>query len=400
MPRKKPTRREIYKRIAELEKTRDNAHLKLEMLKDLDGYNGYHYISGKCIENGLKFLSLSPEEYKKWKEKNQYTTREENVLHRFVKKYAVKDASGYLNEWPVREKIQKKIKVIKSNFESIYNSSKKDISALKSRWLTIKAEDNRNNLGPSIRDKMMARSQDLVNNFAYCTRSGRRVEVSFEMQRKDPTVAKNQWAGTQVTTPKTFAEIAIAKLGGYMFDSNFNKKIKGNQYVYGSSIRADGTGLLAAANSGKASPEVMASAQQFLAKMKDSIFCTYVDTGKRSSFKIKDIFTIDPEKSSQLYDGVKVQKPKIKAKRAWEKHGFDKFYELNKIPENMYNAGDLYFVLKLDIPVTDRKVFSYIKSNFPKNNHIYPENYSNKASDKDILRVKQEIIKRIGEQLA
>lgn len=394
MARKRPTKTEIFQKIAKLQKELEVVSYRIRQFREME-YRSGTFISEKSISFGLKHLEMDEKQYKDWRDKNWNYGSRDSVVQMFVNNKCLKDKSQTLHSWDVRSDIVRKLHLLREKYTLRQCAIMKDISALKSRWLTIKAENNKNNLGPSIRDKIISRSKENVNDFEYCTRTGRRIRISFLMSRKDPA-PKNNWANTQQTTPNTFAEIAIAKLGGYMFDANFNKKQRGNTYVYGTGYRTDGTGLIQAANSGKASPEVMALAQKFMQKMKDSIYCTYIDTGKVSSFKISSIFTIDPTKVDKPIK--KVNKLTVKLHKLWTKLGFGDFYEIKETPDP-WNSAYKYqkILLKKHLPFGKTKLQYYARNFFPKSQDIWDNNNGRTAiTPETIEKFKNELITNIN----
>jgi hypothetical protein len=316
MSKRKPTKSEIYQRIYKLEYEKDQLEIKRSMIKEyFYGYSKYD----RSLEANLKRMDGPKEVFDKWESEHRYGYgNRDGYVDKYVETLKLKEP------WPKKNELQNKITAKQTLIEGLILQRKKEISGLKSRWLGIKSESNRNLKGDSIRDKIINRSQEKIADFRYCTNTGREIKIDFKLFRKDP----NQTCGpTQEVAPITFSEIAIAKIGGYLFDSNFLKKKKATSSVWHYKPYTDGTGLVYLANKPNATQEIKDEAQKFLAKMKDSIYCDYIDTGKRSSFKIKDIYTLKPSGKEPVK---RINKKVLKLKKIYKTLEFDNIYTVTK----------------------------------------------------------------------
>lgn len=207
------------------------------------------------------------------------------------------------------KKIENDFTEVKKRFSNQKEELEKIIRKLKNKYAIKKGNKFKKHLTDSVGKKILDRSCDEVENYRYFTGSGKEVLINFTMFKRDPN--KKRWEPIDSIQPKTFGEIGILKLRGYMFDSHFRKKETGNEYV-GSWVKDEKRGCLAKAQKAGADQEIINTAEEFKKKMKNTLFVRYLDSNHVSNAKDDKIFVgVLPPRRNKQREKIRDNKEKL-----------------------------------------------------------------------------------------
>jgi hypothetical protein len=281
---------------------------KRKNIRHLTG-NSYRQ-DGKGITKFL-YKIAGTELPKRYKDYYSNSLFDQYVEKKYAARKAAQKSNDYINKWSLRHEYEKKLNVKLKEIDETIRKLENHRGKLLSSWYAAKGRKNKRLMGKSVAELVGEGSELPIEGLTFCSKSGREVEVSFKMFRnvkKQHTSRyyRNSWYNTvEDKTPETFYDIGILKLDGYVFDSNFKKMEVGNRDVYSPNAQTK-NGVLKASTKAGASAEITEAAKKLREAMGNSIFCTYIDSKSRGSFKIKDIYILNaaPKVNKQWERGV------------------------------------------------------------------------------------------------
>ena len=166
--------------------------------------------------------------------------------------------------------------------ESIFSRVEKlnkELSKLKARKASRLANQKKKYVGANLAELVAEGNCDSLAGVRFCSSTGREISFDLKMYKKkeDNGYYRNPYAyytrdELDVTTP---AEIGMARMRGYNFDAEYIKTYQAKERRRYSS---DHKGVLYRAENNADNSELVAEANKFKSRVKDSVWVTYIDT--------------------------------------------------------------------------------------------------------------------------
>lgn len=220
--------------------------------------------------------------------------------------YAKRDKAFEKAKWPFRKL---------PNYVDEIKEVEKKINRLKIQKYNIIGKSKKANVGRNLAQLVVGVCREKLSEMRFCSPTGREVKVSLKMFKPELIENRNSWYYNRFdikeAEPKTPAEIALYRMKGYIFDAELDRYTNGHQRCYQPTLT--NRGLLYYAEKNPQQIEWVKKANAFKKRIKDTIFCKYMDSHKKSrySLKFKDMY---------LYQvsGKWVDKKKLKIKKVFD----------------------------------------------------------------------------------